>query len=257
MHAPRTSDADRRATRGVEDSAKRISRLLVRAVGLAVLAAGTVWLVSDWSGAQPPPPADKLETQRFGVPLNLRLYPQDTPKAALQSLLNAVEKKQYAYLAAHLLDPAVVEARLDDRLVLFLDVAEKELQQEWLRQKQEVVPQSQRLPADPERWKALVRQLAREYAFRELVRQIQQRLEEEPQTVRSLARILVSGTFAENGDTAKASHPQVDDGVVFFRRVEQRWFIENRREESPPSVVPKEPRKGKQAPQNNQRDRQP
>jgi hypothetical protein len=199
--------------------------------------------------AQPPPTEKSNNIQRFGITPNLRLYPQDTPKAALQSLLNAIEKKQYAYLAAHLLDPASVDQRLNDRSVLFLDVAEKDLKQEL--QQQQTLPPSQRLSTEPERWKVLVQQRAREYAFRELVQQIQQRLEEEPQTVRALARILVAGTFTESGDIAKAVHPQVDEGAVFFRRIEQRWFIENRKQESPQQARPRE------APKDKGMDREP
>jgi len=183
--------------------------------------------------AQPPPPAVQGDDQRYGIRLNLRLYPQDTPKAALQSLLTAVEKKQYAYIVAHLLDPATVDARLDERHILFLDRAEKELRQEQLHRDSTGFPAQRRLPSDPEDWKDLVRRRAREHAFRELVQQVQQRLEAEPHTLRSFTKILTGGQFAETASGVQATHPEVLEGALYFRQMGTRWFIENRREELP------------------------
>ena len=183
--------------------------------------------------AQPPPPAVREDDQRYGIRPNLRLYPQDTPKAVLQSLLTAVEKKQYAYIVAHLLDPTTVDARLAERHILFLDRAEKELRQEQLRRGSSGVPSQQRLPSDPEDWKDLVRQRAREHAFRELVQQVQQRLEAEPHILRSFTKILTAGQFAETASGVKATHPEILEGALYFRQVGPRWFIENRREELP------------------------
>lgn len=186
--------------------------------------------------AQPPPsPATKGDDQRYGVRLNLRLYPQDTPKAALQSLLNALDKKQYAYAVAHLLDPATVDARLNERIMLFLDLAEKELHQERLHQLNTLVPFGQRLPTEPQKWKELVVQRAREHAFRELVQQVQQRLEAEPHIPRSFAKILAAGQFTDTPSGVKASYPEVLEGAIYFRQIGSRWFIDNRQEEAPTS----------------------
>jgi hypothetical protein len=181
----------------------------------------------------PPPPAAKVDNQRYGIRLNLRLYPQDTPKAVLESLLAAIEKKQYAYIVAHLLDPATVDARLDDRAVLFLDVAEKELRQEQLRQPSAALPSERRVPKDPQEWKEWVVQRAREHAFRELVQQVQQRLEAEPHILRSFAKILTGGQFTDTANGVKATHPEVPEGALYFRQVGTRWYIENRREDLP------------------------
>lgn len=193
--------------------------------------------------AQPPPPAAvKVDDQRYGVRLNLRLYPQDTPKAALQSLLTAIEKKQYAYAVAHLLDPATVDARLSDRAVLFLDLAEKELRQDRLRQPNALGLPEQRPITEPQEWKEQVIRRAREHAFRELVQQVQQRLEAEPHILRSLAKILAAGQFTDIANGVKASHPEVLDGAVYFRQIGARWFIDNRREDLPsPPPASKEP----------------
>ncbi|MCS7270477.1 MAG: hypothetical protein NZ703_05275, partial [Gemmataceae bacterium] len=184
--------AVRMSWRNGSGQARTLAGTLARA--RLVLGLGLVCLWPMVAGAQPPPAAEKIDTRRYGIALNTRLYPQDNPKAALQSLLTALEKKQYAYAVAHLLDPDVVDKRINERMVLYLAQAEKDLQQQRQREQQQLIPPSQRLSSDPKRWKALVEQTAREYAFRELVQQVQQRLEEEPHTVRTLARILVAGT---------------------------------------------------------------
>lgn len=49
---------------------------------------------------------------RYGVELNVKKYPQGTPKAALASVLKAIEAKDFRYLVAHLADPAFVDGRV-------------------------------------------------------------------------------------------------------------------------------------------------
>ena len=72
--------------------------------------------------AQPPkdPPAKDLpvETEpvkRYGVNGRIKAYPQDTPKAALKSTLAAIEKSDYSYLVAQLLDPKFVDETVIER----------------------------------------------------------------------------------------------------------------------------------------------
>jgi hypothetical protein len=54
----------------------------------------------------PPPPP------RYGVEADLDAYPQDTPKAALASVVKAVNDRHYRYLAAQLADPDAVDKRV-------------------------------------------------------------------------------------------------------------------------------------------------
>ena len=49
---------------------------------------------------------------RFGIPSDLKTYPQTTPKETLASILKAVQAKQVAYLAAHLADPVYINERV-------------------------------------------------------------------------------------------------------------------------------------------------
>lgn len=51
-----------------------------------------------------------------GLPQN---YPQDTPKQTLESVVRAIEKQRFDYLAAHLIDPAFVDAQMNENSLSF------------------------------------------------------------------------------------------------------------------------------------------
>jgi hypothetical protein len=55
---------------------------------------------------EPPPPP------RFGIEADLDAFPQDTPKAALASVVKAIDSRRYTYLAAQLADPEAVDKRV-------------------------------------------------------------------------------------------------------------------------------------------------
>jgi hypothetical protein len=61
---------------------------------------------AGWGAAGDAPAA------RYGVEADLKAYPQDTPKAALASVLKAAEAKQFEYLDAQLADPAFIDDRV-------------------------------------------------------------------------------------------------------------------------------------------------
>src|SRR5215471_10985827 len=49
---------------------------------------------------------------RYGIDLDTKSYPQNTPKDALGSVIKAVAEKQFEYLLAQLADPAFVDQRV-------------------------------------------------------------------------------------------------------------------------------------------------
>ncbi len=51
---------------------------------------------------------------RYGIPADLKTYPQATPQEALGSVLKAVENKRINYLVAQLADPDFVDRRVKD-----------------------------------------------------------------------------------------------------------------------------------------------
>jgi PhoPQ-activated pathogenicity-related protein len=52
------------------------------------------------------------KTDRYGVALDAKAYPQATAKEALSSLLKAVADKKVDYVVAHLADPSFVDDRV-------------------------------------------------------------------------------------------------------------------------------------------------
>src|SRR5262249_10267129 len=49
---------------------------------------------------------------RYGVDLNTKAFPQDSPKAALQSVTKALGEGRVDYLLAHLADPEFTDTRV-------------------------------------------------------------------------------------------------------------------------------------------------
>ena len=56
----------------------------------------------------PPPPA------RYGIETDLEAFPQDSAKAALSSVVKAIDARKFDYLAAHLADPEEVDKKVLD-----------------------------------------------------------------------------------------------------------------------------------------------
>lgn len=177
---------------------------------------------------------------RYGVPPKLKTYPQETAKKALASAVEAVEKGEVAYLVAHLLDPGFVELRLTDRAKQYEAAVEADLSRlrdAQLRNPDKFLPED-RLPADKAKFRALVVQRSREQAFKQLARDVSDKLLDDPQTLRDLKRLFREGTLADTETGAKLTHESIKDRALYFRKIGERWFLENRHEDLP---VPKEP----------------
>ena len=187
--------------------------VLLGAVGL------TAW------GQDEPPPA------RYGVPPNLDLFPQDSPKAALSSAVKAVEKGRTDYLAAHLIDPKFIDDRVTERAKSL----EKEVAADMraLREVQVQNPaaasREDRVPADPKGFDEAVRREAARRAFRLVAQDIRGTLDENPDHLKDLRRFLREGQITDAGDTASATLRGVADPQVHFRKAGNRWYVQDRK----------------------------
>jgi hypothetical protein len=185
---------------------------------------------------QPPPkPIDKTPQPRYGVAVKLKTYPQDTPRKALASAVDAVEKGDTAYLVAHLLDPGFVEFRLSERAKQFEASVELELarlRDFQLANRDRFAPED-RLPTDRVQFEALIQDRSRQLAFRQLIRDVQDKLLDDPQAIKDLRKILRDGVFADEPGGTKATHPDVKNKVLFLRKIDDRFFLENRQEDTP------------------------
>jgi hypothetical protein len=182
---------------------------------------------------EPPPQAIKEAEPRYGIPVKLKIYPQATAKQALESVIEACEKDDFGYLVAHLLDPAFVDQRVADRARPLEAAIEVELTK--LRDFQYANPDrvdfANRLPLDRNQFLAVVIEKSRERGGRLFTRDVETKLRDDPQALKDLKKILRDGTFTDEPGGAKAVHPMVKDKAVYFKKIGERWFVENRQAE--------------------------
>ncbi|HVS37492.1 MAG TPA: hypothetical protein VMS17_18155 [Gemmataceae bacterium] len=133
-----------------------------------------VWAAGLWA-------ADGAPSTRYGLEVDLKMYPQSTPKECLGSVLKAAESGRSDYLAAQLADPQFI----DDRVKMLFG-------------------------GD----------------FRELVKDVQARLD--PAAVKQLHRFFSDGEWTADADAASVHLKDDDDRAVFFRKIDGRWYMENR-----------------------------
>lgn len=194
--------------------------------------------------AQQPKAPDVADASapRYGVPAKARTYPQDTPKKALASALEAIEKGEVSYVVAHLMDPDFVELRLGDRAKQYEAGVETELarlRDLQIRNPDKYAPED-RLPTDRARFAALVVQRSREQAFKQLVRDVSDKLLDDPQAMKDLRKLLRDGAVSDTGTGVKLTHDTIKDRALYLRKIGERYFLENRQEDAP---APKEPAK--------------
>jgi hypothetical protein len=200
----------------------------MRAAFAAVLAVGTAALAQE----RPKPP-EQVPT-RYGVPYKAKAYPQATPKQALESAVAAADKGEYDYLVAHLLDPAFVDGRVGDRARQFEPAVEAGLakKRDAQRRNPADVPAADRLPDDPEKFRAKVADDARLAAYRQLVREVREKLADDPEVLKDLRRFYRQGSFPDApGEAAKVGLPDIRDRAVYLKKLGDRWYVENRQTE--------------------------
>jgi hypothetical protein len=197
----------------------------------------SVALMSSIASAQQ---EDFLPPDRFGIPSNIKLYPQNDPKTTLETFSKLLDAKRYDYLAAHVIDPAIIDARVAARVQVVYDGINKDLQarREFQQRNIDRFERDQLLPVDPEQFRALVQQEAEKAAFKQVVQQIRDTLAEFPENVRMVRKILREGIVDDRGGTALVS-PKEGSGVkVYLKRQNRRWFVENRQQDDPAPVTP-------------------
>jgi hypothetical protein len=170
------------------------------------------------------------------VPPNLDLFPQNTPQVALSSAVKAVEKGRTDYLAAHLIDPAFIDPKVAERArSMEKDVAaDLRALREAQARDPAATPREDRVPADPKGFDEAVRREAARRAFRLVAQDIRGTLDENPDHLKQLRRFLREGQVTDAGDTASATLRGVRDRQVNFRRVDNRWYVQDRKQPEPP-----------------------
>jgi hypothetical protein len=72
--------------------------------------------------------------------------------------------------------------------------------------------------------------------FDELVRETSDKLTSNPDAVKELRRFLKEGEWEAAETTATVKLKDIKDRQVFFRKIGQRWYLENRRRPEPPKT---------------------
>jgi hypothetical protein len=158
---------------------------------------------------------------RFGVLHNPDLYKQETPQEALAAALGAVARERYDYLAAHLLDAEWVDGRLTANRAYYDRVAGEQ-----------IVSTAAGAALRGAELDARVREVSTRLNFQRLTADIRRKLADEPANVKDLARFAREGQFQVAGETAKATLKDVPDRALYFKKANNRWFLENRKDEA-------------------------
>lgn len=179
-------------------------------------------------------PRDVVIESRYGIPGNARLFPQADPKAALTTAIKAIESNRFDYLVAHLLEEGFVEQRLTERAALLVPRVDAELRALRARQRQDVTLDKRlQLPDEPPAFEDAIQAEARLQAFKLVVSDIQEKQNADPTLLKTLKRFLREGDFTVDGDTATVTLRDLKNRQVFFKKVGERWYLENRQQPKP------------------------
>ncbi len=190
-------------------------------------------LVATVAVGQTPPPRE-ADVIRDPIRLLPEQFGQATPKDALDSAVRLIDRGRFDYLAAHLLDPAFVNAKVAERALRLEGDVEREFRR--LRDIQRQDPSlsgDQRLPDEPKAFAKTVRNEATVRGFRQLVADIRTTLAENPDHLNDLRRYLRSGQLLEAGDTASFGLKGVKDRSVSLKRTAAGWHLEDKRQDAP------------------------
>lgn len=198
----------------------------------------TLFLALTVTAAQAPKAEEAVA--RYDIAPLLKLYPQNTAKAALESAVKAAEKGRYDYLAAHLMEPGFVDAESVSRGKAFAAAVEADLRSRRQRESEvgSDVPKDKRLPHELEPFAKLVASESQTRGFQRFVADIREKSNDDPGQLKDLRRFARDGTIEESGDTAKITLRDIKDRAVYLKKIGTRWYVENRQiEEKAPPVT--------------------
>lgn len=133
---------------------------------------------------------------RYRIEFNLDLFPQKKPQEAVQSVVKAIGERKFGYLLAQLALPAEVDARV---LRLAETFSKGSLEDKKL------------------------------VAFEKVQAATADYFASDPDILKEL-RLFAGAdtTWKEEADTASATHKDLPGRKIILRKLENRWFLENR-----------------------------
>ena len=194
-----------------------------------VAAVAGLVLAATISLGQAPP-----DGTRYGVKRLDKQFDQSAPTVALRSAVTLITADRLDYLAAHVLDPAFVDARVADRARRLEGDVEREFRRVRDAQRQDPgLSGAERLPDDPAQFAQRVQAEATARGFRQLVGDIRSTLAENPDHLADLRRLLRGGQLLEAGDTASFGLKDMTDRAVYLKKTAAGWHLEDRRTDTP------------------------
>ncbi len=171
---------------------------------------------------------------RYGVMINTRTFTQQSPKDSLASTIRAIEENRFDVLVAHIIHEKVTEAMADEKARLLENEAEDHLR--GVREKQKanplgVVPE-EKLPYEPKAFAEFVKVEAKNRGFKAVIEDVRKKFAADLNIVKEMKRYLRDGEFIVTGDTAKVVLKDAKGKGIFFVKVKERWFVEDRQEEA-------------------------
>jgi hypothetical protein len=180
---------------------------------------------ADSQSASPP--------SRYGITAATDFYPQADAKQALASVVKAIQNKRYEYLAAHLLDPEFVDAKVAERAAKYDAEAEKMISAKRAEQLRN--PSSSGgvdiIPTTPAEFAQRVKQEATKLAFDSLIRSMSENLAESPENSQLLAKFLRDGMPTEAGAGATFTLKDLPNKQVYLKKVNDRWYLEDKQQD--------------------------
>lgn len=179
-------------------------------------------------------PLNKAPAPRYGVAVNNRTFPQTTAKETLASAIKAIEENRFDVLVAHLIDAKVTEARAAENGRLLEGEVENDLRQvrEQQRARPAGIAAEDRLSYEPVAFGQSVKAEAKVRGFRAAIDEVRRKFAADTSIIPEMRQYLREGDFTVTGDAAKVTLKGVKGKAIYLTKVNDRWFIEDRKEEA-------------------------
>ena len=181
-------------------------------------------LLSAASLAAQDAPAPKYQS-RFNVEYNKVNYPQSEAKAAFKSVVKAIDENRHEYLMAQLVDPVFVDARVAEYKALMFPPESLLAEDEEIAGELDPLLKKRKIFAKETNEKNRVK-----VAFGRLVTETKKHFSEDPILVRELRLFVRDGEWEEDAEKAVASLKKTTTRKVFLRKLEGRWFMEEKQQ---------------------------
>lgn len=160
---------------------------------------------------------------RYNIEQNPINYSQKTPQDAMKSIAKAIDGGRFDYLLAQLSDPLYVDPRVVEyRGLLF---PREELQSEAEAIAREPDAKARKIKILEKEKKDKARMIV---AFNRMVVETRKHLDEDPVLLKELRLFAKDAEWEIDEDKATATMKKLTPRKVYFRKRENRWFMEER-----------------------------